>query len=117
MMSHVTRCPFCRTAFRVSETQLDMRGGRVRCGQCRQVFDARAALDLDKSTPAPATAAESASWVGTLPDVLSAYAWPTVDAPPPGYVPGTLTGVNPIDAAIPPDAARSEEHTSELQSH
>jgi predicted Zn finger-like uncharacterized protein len=34
-----TRCPGCRTVFRVTEQQLAMRGGQVRCGHCRTVFD------------------------------------------------------------------------------
>jgi predicted Zn finger-like uncharacterized protein len=34
-----TRCPSCRTVFRVTAPQLEMRGGQVRCGHCRTVFD------------------------------------------------------------------------------
>jgi predicted Zn finger-like uncharacterized protein len=34
----VTRCPECGTRFRVSEAQLQMAGGRVRCGSCLTVF-------------------------------------------------------------------------------
>jgi predicted Zn finger-like uncharacterized protein len=41
------QCPECRTVFRITRAQLDARGGFVRCGQCRQVFDARGTL-LDK---------------------------------------------------------------------
>ncbi|WP_126457386.1 DUF3426 domain-containing protein [Sulfuriflexus mobilis] len=36
-----TQCPQCHTAFRVSEEQLELAGGRVRCGQCLHVFVAR----------------------------------------------------------------------------
>jgi predicted Zn finger-like uncharacterized protein len=35
-----TRCPGCRTVFRVTTVQLALREGQVRCGQCRAVFDA-----------------------------------------------------------------------------
>ena len=42
MISGITRCPACGTTFRVSEEQLDAAEGRVRCGACDQVFDARA---------------------------------------------------------------------------
>jgi len=35
-----TRCPGCRTVFRVTTAQLALREGQVRCGQCRAVFDA-----------------------------------------------------------------------------
>ena len=34
-----TRCPGCRTVFRVTPEQLALRGGQVRCGHCRAVFD------------------------------------------------------------------------------
>lgn len=43
-MSLVTRCPTCRTAFRVLPGQLSARGGRVRCGKCGAVFDGIASL-------------------------------------------------------------------------
>jgi predicted Zn finger-like uncharacterized protein len=36
----ITRCPHCKTAFRVRETQLALRHGMVRCGACRGVFNA-----------------------------------------------------------------------------
>ena len=34
-----TRCPECRTVYRVTAEQLAMRGGQVRCGQCKTAFD------------------------------------------------------------------------------
>ncbi len=34
----ITQCPTCRTRFRVTESQLDIAGGRVRCGACLSVF-------------------------------------------------------------------------------
>ena len=34
-----TRCPACKTIFRVTPAQLAMREGQVRCGHCRAVFD------------------------------------------------------------------------------
>jgi len=39
-----TRCPSCRTIFRVTREQLGLRGGQVRCGHCRAVFDGVAQL-------------------------------------------------------------------------
>ncbi|MBM3344666.1 MAG: DUF3426 domain-containing protein [Betaproteobacteria bacterium] len=35
----ITQCPHCSTAFNVVPEQLFARDGRVRCGNCRQVFD------------------------------------------------------------------------------
>ena len=37
-----TRCPGCRTIFRVTEQQLALRDGQVRCGHCKHVFDGNA---------------------------------------------------------------------------
>src|SRR5437870_52460 len=48
-MSLVTRCPQCRTLFRITPTQLQAASGQVRCGRCTTVFDGYAAL-----TPEPA---------------------------------------------------------------
>lgn len=36
----LTRCPACATHFRVTPEQLKTRSGRVRCGECREVFNA-----------------------------------------------------------------------------
>ena len=43
-----TRCPDCQTIFRVTPEQLKARAGRVRCGQCRSVFNALDSL-LDEN--------------------------------------------------------------------
>jgi predicted Zn finger-like uncharacterized protein len=48
-MSLITRCPACGTLFKVVADQLKISEGWVRCGQCREVFDAQAYM----STPAP----------------------------------------------------------------
>ncbi|MEJ2380363.1 MAG: DUF3426 domain-containing protein [Gammaproteobacteria bacterium] len=39
-----TRCPECKTVFRVTDQQLDAAGGRVRCGHCAAIFNARDSL-------------------------------------------------------------------------
>ncbi|HZI83828.1 MAG TPA: DUF3426 domain-containing protein [Casimicrobiaceae bacterium] len=39
-----TRCPACKTIFRVTPQQLALRNGQVRCGHCHTVFDGVAAL-------------------------------------------------------------------------
>jgi predicted Zn finger-like uncharacterized protein len=43
-MSSITRCPVCGTLFRVVTDQLKISEGWVRCGKCREVFDASANL-------------------------------------------------------------------------
>lgn len=39
-MSLITRCPACRTMFKVVPDQLRISEGWVRCGQCDEIFDA-----------------------------------------------------------------------------
>ena len=39
-MALTTECPFCRTAFLVANDQLKIRAGLVRCGACKEVFNA-----------------------------------------------------------------------------
>ena len=61
-----TRCPECKTIFRVTPQQLAMRAGQVRCGHCQTVFDgvaavvslappAREAFPLDEALLGPPT--------------------------------------------------------------
>jgi predicted Zn finger-like uncharacterized protein len=67
-----TQCPHCRTVFRIGADTLDAADGRVRCGHCREVFDARARLQkefafeqtggLDAGAPrAPGTGGDTAA--------------------------------------------------------
>ncbi len=39
-----TRCPGCKTIFRVTAQQLSLRAGQVRCGHCQTVFDGVSAM-------------------------------------------------------------------------
>lgn len=55
-----TRCPKCETRFRVTDAQLSVAGGKVRCGNCMAVFNAvehqvRSSASSEKSeTASPA---------------------------------------------------------------
>lgn len=68
-MSLATRCTACGTVFRVVQDQLKISEGWVRCGRCKEVFNALEGLfDLQreappewKSTPEPETAAAAPS--------------------------------------------------------
>jgi len=53
----LTRCPQCRTVFKVSAGQIKARGGLVRCGRCHAAFDAvQMLIDVDQSIAPPAAA-------------------------------------------------------------
>jgi predicted Zn finger-like uncharacterized protein len=49
-----TQCPKCETVFAVTDAQLAAREGRVRCGRCTHVFDARERLIESPVTDPPA---------------------------------------------------------------
>ncbi|RZT41102.1 DUF3426 domain-containing protein [Cupriavidus agavae] len=74
----VTRCPACRTAFRLVADQLRLRQGLVRCGQCDTVFDAREHLievpvrASAETAPAPAAASPETPPVTTTPPAAPA---------------------------------------------
>ena len=48
----ITRCPHCQTTFRVTEDQLKLYEGAVRCGVCQQIFNGTD--HLQPHSPAPA---------------------------------------------------------------
>jgi predicted Zn finger-like uncharacterized protein len=61
-----TQCPQCHTAFRISEEQLALADGRVRCGQCLHVFVASEHfIDLPPADTTPLVAADEI----TIPDI------------------------------------------------
>jgi predicted Zn finger-like uncharacterized protein len=43
-MRVITHCPACQTQFFATEQQLNQHAGKVRCGQCMHVFDAKAQM-------------------------------------------------------------------------
>lgn len=89
----LTRCPHCETTFRVGPEQLKARQGKVRCGECRAVFDALDALIDD--TPVTATAAPR-----TIDDVA-----PVSDDP---SVPSEPTEATVISAGTEPDEGQTD---------
>lgn len=77
-----TRCPGCRTVFRVMPAQLALRAGQVRCGHCRTVFDGTA--NLIQLAPVGIGAPVDDDANGPLTVTLrSAHALEPVIAPPP----------------------------------
>ncbi len=65
----ITRCPNCATQFRVTENQLAVASGRVRCGACLTVFQGIDHLLLDEET-AFATGSEASAALDALLDEL-----------------------------------------------
>lgn len=100
-MALATQCPHCLTIFRVASDQLKLRGGLVRCGSCRQVFNGNEFL-VEPSVadghyqPLPGSQAQAA-------------AAPAVAAPPQARVPAppafspssTFSTSSPASVAAP----------------
>jgi predicted Zn finger-like uncharacterized protein len=80
-----TRCPGCRTIFRVTAQQLALRGGQVRCGHCKNVFDGMAErVTLAPRAPAAAFHDERLYGPPTV-TLRPEHALEPVGSPPPGY--------------------------------
>lgn len=93
-----TTCPECRTVFLVSQDQLGLRRGLVRCGRCNAVFNAYDTLlaelrDAPESTPVPPAPAHDA-----LAGSGAAYAPPAPAAQPDRAEVETLRPEEPVPA-------------------
>lgn len=58
-MSLITRCPACRTMFKVVPDQLRISEGWVRCGKCEEIFDASAHMQTAEVPEAATVGAEA----------------------------------------------------------
>jgi predicted Zn finger-like uncharacterized protein len=96
-MALATKCPQCGALFRVVADQLKLRGGLVRCGQCRAVFDAIGSLTyVDDSAVAPLRAAKEETTAAS-----PAPAQPVADAPSTRHALGrsTTLRISPVPPA------------------
>lgn len=90
----VTTCPHCATSFNVAPEVLLSRNGRVRCGQCKQIFDGL----LHMATPDP-----------VAPPPVPPLPLEVVAAASPAFLPVvTASGDNaPREAPPPPTSVQS----------
>lgn len=113
-MALATRCPHCHTTFRVAADQLKLRGGIVRCGSCKEVFDGNAMLvNLDAPEPVPA-AVEPVS-----PPLVETEAQAPVDQQPAAPEPSPVESVEQFytldfDTAIDPAALSPQAETEHV---
>ncbi len=68
--------------FRVTEPQLELRAGQVRCGHCRTVFDGRAQL-ISLAPPAPQDEPEYVDEMAMGPPTVTLRSAYALDPPPP----------------------------------
>ena len=62
MTERTAACPSCSAVFRVTPEQLLQRGGLVRCGDCRKVFDALGPAEPAPHLPKPVAPRPSGAW-------------------------------------------------------
>jgi len=104
---YITRCPHCQTAFKLNDAQLDAHQGKVRCGQCRRVFNAAerllAVTDLSGNTQRIVFGDDDEATASTPEQAAPAKIFSSDDPKPPAksvfYPPVADT---PTDAPAPP---------------
>lgn len=105
----LTRCPSCRTTFRVTPEQLKARQGKVRCGECQQVFNA---LDTLIEAPVPVAPTEAALPAQQPAPVEEAATLAAADAAPPPAQEAAPT-IETVDEATQPLAESATEPEAE----
>lgn len=101
----LTRCPSCATTFRITPEQLKARQGRVRCGQCQDVFNALETLVEEGAQAATVVAAETAA---APPPPLAVPPAPTSLQEPPPPQPAETDRLGAEGGAFPPEQAETE---------
>jgi len=112
-MSLATRCSACGTVFRVVQDQLKISEGWVRCGRCKEVFNALEGLfDLERESPPEwrpraqaATRGELENPVATVPPL----SFPSISAPDEPEAPAPSRFDRSADIDLPIDPAAHEE--------
>ncbi|WP_080433639.1 DUF3426 domain-containing protein [Burkholderia ubonensis] len=109
-----TRCPHCETVFRLQQEQLVLHGGLVRCGHCRQIFDAAESL-VHEHAPQPEAALagdadhERAAEEAPGADHAAAVEAARVEAPSTKTVAFEAPAVETPAVEVPPAKARADE--------
>jgi predicted Zn finger-like uncharacterized protein len=95
-----TSCPSCRTVFRVTPEQLRLRAGKVRCGQCRAVFNAiENIVDGEDLASLPHAPAAATPWAKPQPATAAHASARTEPAPTPDEPAATAPAVASTSAA------------------
>ena len=108
-MSQTTRCPSCTTLFKVVPDQLRISDGWVRCGQCKQIFDAAEHLQTDAPAPPMRPAAVRVGLQALEPDRVTVPPAPTVKDG--GDKEGSAAVVAPFAAPAPGVLTAAPAHT------
>ncbi len=116
-----TRCPNCETVYRVTPQQLQASSGQVRCGRCREVFDAFSTLSAQLPVSGVVsddtfTATQTSRWAhvalremsAAQPDVRTASSAPAaVQALPASPMPAAAPDAAPTAPARADEASKA----------
>jgi len=118
-----TQCPFCQTCFRIAEAHLKAAKGKVRCGSCKEIFDATD--HLYDGIPASDNKITPPSQPPTTPPAVTPGK-PLSEAPtepPPRYneiLPGGPEipehDHEHIDLSVPPDRSNAPDQSQFMES-
>jgi len=92
---HITHCPQCETAFKVSPQQLELAKGWVRCGRCAHVFEAALHFETPPDIPSPPLPSANA------PSLFRAAMAPAVAASEVKSSSAVAKPTENVDAALP----------------
>jgi len=105
-MALATQCPFCQTTFRVAQDQLKLRGGLVRCGTCKEVFngnDHLVAPEIARQLVITPTAAPHSTESA---EPHAPLGWPPLPGSPP------VQPVQPVQVVTPPTSPAAAESSA-----
>lgn len=112
MSSLITSCPSCNTRFKLVPDQLKVSDGWVRCGQCREIFDASSRIEQVTQAIVRPVPLLTEQWPDSvMPDPATALNTPPaqeslVAEPPPG---GVLTPDAPPPQELDPEPEPTPE--------
>lgn len=115
----ITQCPNCDARFRVSESQLQIAQGKVRCGACLFVFDGTQFLHVGDERLTVEPEAEVDALLDELDDpqqgALASSLQPTEDEPPSSSPPAASEPAAEVPAGSDALSALEDELLAELR--
>ena len=97
-----TKCPHCKTTFKVANDQLKLQSGLVRCGVCNQVFNGIEHLAPANAATSPSASIKINPATPVTPDVSVTPATVTAAIAAPGPAPGPASTPEPAVATESP---------------
>ncbi|MCM1128724.1 MAG: DUF3426 domain-containing protein [Alistipes senegalensis] len=102
-MIRVTKCPHCQTLFKVTDDQLKLYNGAVRCGVCQQIFNGANYLQAESPAEKDIPLADGGKTL-QLPEALPPFSEPSPSE----------KDRQPLAASLPPEPDTEDEITLSL---